>query len=454
MASPILAGMGNALSQVTPTIEDIRTNNVRRQAMAMEMALRQQEIAQRQQQMDLEKQKFQATLPTIQSEPQRFAFEQTTRANPDWMGTQSAVDLARQLGVGVPTATTPSDVIGNVKPEMQGSQVNKMPSVSDAYQQAGVYPETNIPIPEERQAKTMQDKLAIGKGQTELDVLRNPGKFLDNLLGTPQGQPQTPNGIGALPPIANRVEGQTYLAPGNMTVQWVKAPSGQFALKQVPKANPNPLASPDARTRIGLDVFGKVSGLGIKSSDVLPPAGQTREDKMNEVVDKKNAEAMFPPATIQRGLLALQSASGETDRAISELERLYPGITKAAQLADNLKQAPSFMQYLTGHTVPYGDALSQGKITNERLKYALGMPTPLANAIQLASFANLEQMSGQLPGIRGFQQLLPLFKQHQSAIGFETPVQTVQRLMHMKGIMNQTADEMKTPIQMTPQVQQ
>ncbi len=143
------------------------------------------------------------------------------------------------------------------------------------------------------------------------------------------------------------------------------------------------------------------------------------------------------PALVVRARDQLTDARNKTLEALSEAERMYPGINDESGGADAGKSA-GWMDFLTGGGQKYGSAADMAGAANERLKYTMGLPTPFANLAQSASFGNIEQMAGQLPGVRGLATITPLFKEHQSRWGHETPLATVQRLRHMAAIMDDT----------------
>ncbi len=144
------------------------------------------------------------------------------------------------------------------------------------------------------------------------------------------------------------------------------------------------------------------------------------------------------PALVQRAHNQLTDARDKTLSALQEAERMYPGINDEATKADT-GGAPGWMSFATGiGSQKYGSAVDLAKAANDRLKYTVGVPTPFSRLAQESSFGNIEQMAGQLPGVRGLATITPLFKEHQSRWGKETPLATVQRLRHMAGIMDQT----------------
>ncbi len=170
-----------------------------------------------------------------------------------------------------------------------------------------------------------------------------------------------------------------------------------------------------------------------------------------------NGEVSFAPvqtpALVQRALNQLLDARDKTMTALSEAERMYPGINDEALKADATPAHPSgvmsgvkdLFKYATGMgTQKYGSAADQAGAGIERLKYTMGVPTPFAKLAQEASFGNIEQMAGQLPGVRGLATITPLFREHQSRWGHEAPLASVQRLRHMADIMDQTIKTVDT----------
>lgn len=160
------------------------------------------------------------------------------------------------------------------------------------------------------------------------------------------------------------------------------------------------------------------------------------------------------PALVQRARNQLMDAHDKTLSALSEAERMYKGINDAATQAD-VNPSTGFGSYVTGMGAqPYGSAKDQLGAMTERAKYTLGMPTPFANLAQTASFGNIEQMAGQLPGVRGLATITPLFKEHQSRWGHETPLATVQRLRHMASLMEETLHTLDTSGAGGPEMEQ
>ena len=150
------------------------------------------------------------------------------------------------------------------------------------------------------------------------------------------------------------------------------------------------------------------------------------------------------PALMQRAHSQLGDAQQKTLAALDEAEKMYPGINDAATKADQQPNAPGWGSFLTGMGgQKYGSATDMAGAANDRLKYTVGVPTPFSKLAQEASFGNIEQMAGQLPGVRGLATITPMFKEHQSRWGHETPLATVQRLRHMAAIMDQTIGDME-----------
>lgn len=150
------------------------------------------------------------------------------------------------------------------------------------------------------------------------------------------------------------------------------------------------------------------------------------------------------PALVQRARNQLMDARDKTLAALDAAERQYPGINDSATGADSTKASPGWLSWLTGNAGKYGGAADQASARNERLKYDFGLPTPFSELAQTASFGNIEQMAGQLPGVRGLATITPLFKEHQSRWGHETPLATVQRLRHMAKLMDETLTTLDT----------
>lgn len=107
-------------------------------------------------------------------------------------------------------------------------------------------------------------------------------------------------------------------------------------------------------------------------------------------------------------------------------------------------QSQSWGDFIKGGKGDYnslGDLLSAA---GERAKYSV-MATPQSRAIQAGSFANLQQLAGQFPGVRGFGLLLPMMEEHQGRYGHETYASTYNRAVGMRDIMDRTEKEMDDP---------
>lgn len=172
--------------------------------------------------------------------------------------------------------------------------------------------------------------------------------------------------------------------------------------------------------------------------------GSVRMSGINGAGEPTFTTANPMSALVQRAHNQLADARNETMNALEDAEKRYPGINAAARKADQESSAPSWASFIMGNSGKYGGASDLAGAKNDRLKYTLGVPTPFSNLAQSTSFANIEQMAGQLPGVRGLSTLTPLFKQHQANWGNETPLATIQRLQHMYGIMGDTLGTIET----------
>jgi hypothetical protein len=153
------------------------------------------------------------------------------------------------------------------------------------------------------------------------------------------------------------------------------------------------------------------------------------------------------PALVQRARNQLLDAHSKTVEALQQAEKMYPGIN--AVIDKDESQGPEgttgFGSFLTGAGAPkYGSAKDFIGARAERAKYDWGIPTPFSELAQSASFGNIEQMAGQLPGVRGLATITPLFREHQSKWGHETPYQTVRRLHGMAKMMENTITTLDT----------
>lgn len=153
------------------------------------------------------------------------------------------------------------------------------------------------------------------------------------------------------------------------------------------------------------------------------------------------------PALVQRARNQLMDARDKTLNALAEAEKQYQGINDEAEKSD-IPGGSAIGRLFSGLTgigaQKYGGPVDRANAGIERGNYSLGIPTPFANLAQEASFGNIEQMAGQLPGVRGLATITPLFKEHQSRWGHETPLATVQRLRHMARMMDETLNTLDT----------
>jgi hypothetical protein len=164
------------------------------------------------------------------------------------------------------------------------------------------------------------------------------------------------------------------------------------------------------------------------------------------------------PALVQRARNQLMDARDKTMTALDQAERLYSGINDEAEKADVDTSKSALGRMFSGVTgvgaQKYGGPVDRANAGIERANYTLGIPTPFSELAQTASFGNIEQMAGQLPGVRGLATITPLFKEHQSRWGHETPLATVQRLRHMAKIMDETLHTLDTSGAAEPEPQQ
>jgi hypothetical protein len=156
------------------------------------------------------------------------------------------------------------------------------------------------------------------------------------------------------------------------------------------------------------------------------------------------------PALVQRARNQLMDARDKTVNALHAAERQYPGINDEAEKVDNTPAGEGsalgrLFGGITGIGAPkYAGPKDRFNAGVERANYTLGVPTPFSGLAQEASFGNIEQMAGQLPGVRGLATITPMFKEHQSRWGHEAPLATAQRLRHMVRLMNETLHTLDT----------
>lgn len=135
----------------------------------------------------------------------------------------------------------------------------------------------------------------------------------------------------------------------------------------------------------------------------------------------------------------LQGLLGRKDNSAPTLDPLNRGQGAAAPPP----QSQSWKDYIFGKGP--NSLRASGDAANERIKYGV-MSTPYAPLLQDVSFANLQQLSGQFPGVRGFQYLMPKLAEHQANVGKgETWQASYQRLVGMDKIMADTEHEFDDP---------
>lgn len=200
-------------------------------------------------------------------------------------------------------------------------------------------------------------------------------------------------------------------------------------------------AQTDATQKL-LEAIGGGSGGGGKSGGLVGPGGTVKPTiNANGGVSFTTTQM---PALVQRARNQLLDARDKTLGALEAAEKQYKGINDEATRADEAPAAPGIMSFLTGGGQKYGNAMDMAGARMDRAKYDFGLPTPFSDLAQTASFGNIEQMAGQLPGVRGLATITPLFKEHQSRWGHETPLATVQRLRHMAKLMDDTLHTLDT----------
>lgn len=171
------------------------------------------------------------------------------------------------------------------------------------------------------------------------------------------------------------------------------------------------------------------------------------------------AKLILPNQVAAQGNLAVERQKGANELAMQDQgynrmmeERHRSGLggptppegnTPSPAAPAGPPQSQGWMDYLTGKGP--NSASSALDATNERLKYGT-MATPYAPLMQDVSFQNLQQLAGQFPGVRGFQQLIPLMAQHQANVGKgESWLATYQRLKGMDRIMGDTVNQFDDP---------
>lgn len=461
------AGLGNALSSAATNAEQLKTSKQRREALATEMALRQQELAQRGQQMQMEQQRFNAELPFLQQQPQRYQFEQLKQTNPDWAGTQQGVDLATKLGIPMSQPQSASQVMqSGSAPQAQNGQVSQMPSLSDVYQSAGVYPQTGMPINPDRQNKLAADQLALKtaglgmkRAELENDLYSQAGPLISGLTQGGNNSPAQPSTSGALPPLEQRVEGSTYSLPNGSSAQWKKSPSGEMGLVPIQQQQQGQSQqgglTPLDRTTMGVNMLGgllKIPALDSKNIPSLNAASKAAETAATERA-KLDVKGYVSPAAELRATNAAKAASNMYTQAIQQLEAHNPGIDKSYNMLQMQQNSPSVSSWLFGkNTLPYMDAASTAKMFMERKKYdpitsgGFGMATPLGKSIAATNLANVSAMMGLNPGSRAVGVLEKLYAQHQPQWGYESPLQTYSKLRYLRDEgLKSVVDALKQP---------
>lgn len=205
-------------------------------------------------------------------------------------------------------------------------------------------------------------------------------------------------------------------------------------------------AQTDATQKL-LEAIGGRGGQGGASAGLAGPGG-TIKPTINA-----NGGVSFTttpmPALVQRARNQLMDARDKTMNALDEAEKQYPGIFEEASKVDATPPGGSALGRMFSAATGIGADKYSGPSARanagvERANYTLGIPTPFSKLAQEASFGNIEQMAGQLPGVRGLATITPMFKEHQSRWGYEAPTASVQRLKHMVELMNETLHTLDT----------
>lgn len=228
------------------------------------------------------------------------------------------------------------------------------------------------------------------------------------------------------------------------------AAAGDLAVQQAKGQDTRELATQQRKSQSDLikSLTGGGGVAGAPGGARVNGSGGVGQLKMS--INAKGEPTFAPnpmPALVSRAYNQLKDARDKTVAALDEAERMYKGINDEALKADATPPGEPGVgnalkgigSYATGiGAQKYGSAGDQMGAGLERLKYTMGMPTAFSKLAQEASFGNIEQMAGQLPGVRGLATISPMFKEHQSRWGHETPLATVQRLRHMAELMDQT----------------
>ena len=228
----------------------------------------------------------------------------------------------------------------------------------------------------------------------------------------------------------------------------VEAAKGNLAVEQEKNrgALADKAAQTDATQKLLEAIGGRPGGASGASSGLVGPGGTVKPTINAQGGVSFTTTAM--PALVQRARNQLMDARDKTLNALQEAEKQYPGIFEEATKADEAQPGSALGRMFSGLTGIGADKYSgpgaRASAGLERANYTLGIPTPFSKLAQEASFGNIEQMAGQLPGVRGLATITPLFKEHQSRWGHEAPTATVQRLKHMVELMNGTLHTIDT----------
>jgi len=227
---------------------------------------------------------------------------------------------------------------------------------------------------------------------------------------------------------------------------------GAIALEREKANQERSLMQEQARNTRELVSGGGPTGSGASSPGANTPAGAPGSWRPSiNAKGQVSFQQTQMPALVQRAYAQLSDAKAETDSALQEAERLYPGAIKEVQrlsgeqgggLMGSLKRT---FGLVTGVGAPeYGGPTDRLAARVDRFNYSQGVASPFSKLAQSASFGNISQMAGQLPGVRGLATITPLFQEHQSRWGHETPLATVQRLLEMRNLMDQALDSMQS----------
>ncbi len=192
----------------------------------------------------------------------------------------------------------------------------------------------------------------------------------------------------------------------------------------------------------------------IKQAGALA-AQQQQFDIMQRLQRLARGESAEPPAAPPAGAPGVAPAGGTA--AVADTGRLAVSGAAAPTIKPPVPETTWHDFFFGGPTAAkYGTFMDLVGALGTYGKYNLGalpMDHPMSKAIQASSFANLQQIEGTFPGIRGISTIQKKFAEHQASIGREAPAGSYARLKELNSMLDNLSGEIEqesNKIEMTP----